>query len=408
MVEEAVRKVANESNTSGEPNDRPARGFTAGEYEGRLDRAQRLMGEQGLAVLLLTTEPEVRYFTGFLTQFWRSPTRPWFLLVPRRGKPVAVIPEIGAAAMGETWIEDIRTWPAPVPADDGVSLLAETLREVAGATGRIGVPMGPETHLRMPLRDYDALRGRLPQVDFVDGTELIRGLRMVKSEAEIGKIRYICELVSGAFAAVPGLVAAGDTEEEAFRAFTLEILGRGADEVTYLVGGAGRGGYGDIISPPSLHSLEDGDVLMFDTGSVFDGYYCDFDRNFAVGGVDDETRCAYDVLYRATDAGLAAARPGVTCAQLFERMWEVVAEFGGEESSTGRLGHGLGMQLTEWPSLMPGDETVLVPGMVLTLEPGLAMGPGRTMVHEENIVVREGGAELLTIRAPAELPAIGG
>ncbi len=70
------------------------------------------------------------------------------------------------------------------------------------------------------------------------------------------------------------------------------------------------------------------------------------------------------------------------------------------------MGHGLGMQLTEWPSLTVEDQTLLKPGMVITLEPGLEVTPGRMMVHEENIVIRSSGAELLTERAPRELPII--
>jgi Xaa-Pro aminopeptidase len=77
------------------------------------------------------------------------------------------------------------------------------------------------------------------------------------------------------------------------------------------------------------------------------------------------------------------------------------------EGNVGRMGHGLGMRLTEWPSLMPGDGTVLEPGMVITLEPGFAFAPGRMLVHEEDIVIRERGAELLTPRAPRDLPVIG-
>ncbi len=73
----------------------------------------------------------------------------------------------------------------------------------------------------------------------------------------------------------------------------------------------------------------------------------------------------------------------------------------------GRLGHGLGMQLTEWPSHAAFDDTVIEENMVLTLEPSLSYGKGgRIMVHEENIVVRAGGAELLTTRAAPELPVI--
>ena len=389
----------------------PPRGFATAEFEMRLERAQRLMREQELSALLLTTEPEVRYFTGFLTQFWQSPTRPWFLVVPAQGKPVAVIPQIGAAYMAQTWLDDIRTWPAPAPDDDGVSLLAQTLLEVAGATGRVGLPMGPETHLRMPLAHFDAIRARR-RGQFVDATALIRTLRLVKSEAEIDKIAHICDIVSRAFAALPGLIAAGDSEEAVFRAFKIEILLQGADDVPYLVGGAGPGGYADIISPPSARPLQEGDVLMLDTGSLFDGYFCDFDRNFAIGGKtaggpSATARRAYETLYRATEAGLRAARPGATCADLFHSMWRELSD--GDDSArttVGRLGHGLGMQLTEWPSLTPADHTVLAPGMVLTLEPGLTVAPGRMMVHEENIVIREDGPQLLTQRAPRELPVV--
>jgi len=72
----------------------------------------------------------------------------------------------------------------------------------------------------------------------------------------------------------------------------------------------------------------------------------------------------------------------------------------------GRMGHGLGMELTEWPSVMPGDDTLLEPGMVLTIEPGMAFVPGKEMVHEENILITEEGTRILTRRAPAEMPVI--
>ena len=125
--------------------------FPASEFETRVTRAQAMMEAANLDALLLTTEPEVRYFTGYLTRFWESPTRPWFVIVPRAGHPIAVIPSIGAPLMGQTWLSDIRTWRSPDYGDDGVSLLADALREAVPKGGRIGVPSGPETHLRLPL-----------------------------------------------------------------------------------------------------------------------------------------------------------------------------------------------------------------------------------------------------------------
>lgn len=384
----------------------PPRGFFTKEFEGRLTRAQRLMHKHNINALLLTTETEFRYFTGFLTQFWQSPTRPWFLVVPRQGKPIAVIPEIGADYLRATWIDDIRTWSSPAPKDDGVSLLAQALKETGSASGQIGVPMGRETHLRMPLADFDAIRAQLTGTAFVDATPIIRKLRLIKSAAEIAKIAHICEIVSGAFEALPDLIAIGDTELEIFQKFKIDILQRGADDVPYLVGGAGPGGYDDIISPPSERALQEGDILMLDTGSIFDGYFCDFDRNYGFGSASDAALRAYEILYQATEAGLQVAQPGAKCSDIFNSMWNIISANNDAASSVGRLGHGLGMQLTEWPSHTHFDNTVLEPGMVLTLEPGMSIGPGKMMVHEENIVIRPDGPQLLTRRAPAELPVI--
>jgi Xaa-Pro dipeptidase len=366
------------------------------------------MDRHGIDALWLTTEPEIRYFSGFLTQFWQSPTRPWFMVVPIDGKPIAVIPEIGARHMAATWLDDIRTWPAPRPADDGISLLSSALRETAGTTGRIGTLMGAETSLRMPLGDFEAVRAALLNagLDLADATPIIKGLRLVKSDAEIEKIAHICSRVSDAFSALPTLISIGDTEREIFRTFKIELLRHGADDVPYLVGGSGFDGYDNIISPPTGRASQQGDILMLDTGATFDGYFCDFDRNFAIGAPSDAAQKAYEILYRATDAGFRAASPGAKAATLFQSMSRELEAWDGSANAAGRLGHGLGMQLTEWPSLTPSDQTVLQPGMVITLEPGLEVAPGRLMVQEENIVIRDSGAELLTDRAPRELPII--
>jgi len=387
--------------------DPPPRGFPATEFEARTARAQAMMADAGLKAMLVLTEPEVRYFTGFLTPFWQSPTRPWFTVIPERGKPVAVIPAIGAECMARTWIDDIRTWSSPCPEDEGVSLLAETLREVTGGNGAVGLPMGPETALRMSLNDFHRLGDILAPMPFRDASPIIRTLRMTKTDAEIGKIRHICGVLSGVFQTLPAHLSMGMSEIDIFRTFKMLSLDAGADDVAYLVGGLGEGGYGDIISPPSERETQRGDVLILDTGASFDGYFCDFDRNYVFGETTDAAKRAHDVVWQATEAGLAAARPGNTCADLFNAMQRVMDAGGAMGNDVGRLGHGLGMQLTEWPSNTPTDMTVLKPGMVITLEPGMTFAEGKVMVHEENIVIRDGEPELLSRRAPANMPVIG-
>mmetsp|Transcript_7280 Transcript_7280/g.12201 ORF Transcript_7280/g.12201 Transcript_7280/m.12201 type:complete len:364 (-) Transcript_7280:1246-2337(-) len=363
------------------------------------------MAEAELDALLLTTEPEVRYFTGYLTRFWESPTRPWFLIVPATGDPIAVIPSIGAPLMQQSWISDIRTWRAPDYADDGVSLVCDALRETVGPQGRVGVPSGPETHIRLPRDSWNAIARALDGRAMTGDAGIMQRLRIVKSEAEVAKIRAACAIADRAFARVPEIAHAGAPLDQVFRRFQMLCLEEGADWVAYLAGAAGAGGYGDIIAPATGAALAAGDVLMLDTGAVRDGYFCDFDRNWAVGHAAPQTNDAYAKLIEASDAAFAAARPGATAADLFHVMDNVLTG-GAGGSDAGRYGHGLGMQLTEWPSLIPADQTVLEPGMVLTLEPSIDVGGGLGMVHEENIVVTENGAEYLSAPAPRRLPVI--
>ncbi|WP_417727991.1 M24 family metallopeptidase [Roseovarius sp.] len=374
------------------------RGFAVGEYRTRLRAAQADMAQAGLGAILLTTEPEIRYFTGFLTRFWESPSRPWFLVLPAAGDPVAVIPSIGAALMARSWVRDIRTWAAPDPDDDGVSLLADTLREIGGP---VGVPSGPESHLRMPLAEFERVK-RASGLAFRDDAGIVADLRAVKSEAEIAKIAHICGIAGRAFDRVTEIAQPGVPLSAVFRDFHRLLLEKGADWVPYIAGGAGPLGYADVISPADDTPLAAGDILMLDTGAVWDGYFCDYDRNFAIGRVTAEQTAAHAQLIEATAAGEEAARTGATARD----VWQAMARITGSDETSGRLGHGLGMQLTEGLSLTAKDHTILKPGMVITLEPGVELAPGRLMVHEENIVIREGRAQRLSRFATAPLPVI--
>ena len=380
------------------------RGFPPSEFEARTAAAQALMAKHDLAALLLTTETQIRYFTGYLTRFWESPSRPWFLVLPAQGKPIAVIPSIGAALMGATWIEDIRTWSAPDLTDDGVSLLAETLNEVCPADGRVGVPDGHETHVRMPLADLERIKSAIAPRQMTSDFGLTRALRLIKSEAEIVKIETACQIIARAFARVPEIACEGVPLDQIFRKFQMLCLEEGADWVPYLAGGAEQGGYTDVISPAREEPLALGDVLMLDTGLIWDGYFCDYDRNWSVGTPSPEVQSAHARLIDATQAAFEIARPGATASDLYHAMNNVLSQ-GAETTDAGRLGHGLGMSLTEWPSLIATDHTPLQAGMVLTLEPGIAVG-GKILVHEENILITEGAPRFLSPQAGPEMGVI--
>ena len=106
----------------------PPRGFDTAEFATRCALAQAAMAQADVGALLLTSEAEIRYFTGFMTQFWQSPTRPWFIVLPSSGKPVAVIPSIGAPLMRHCYIDDAISWASPAADDDGITLVADAIR----------------------------------------------------------------------------------------------------------------------------------------------------------------------------------------------------------------------------------------------------------------------------------------
>ncbi len=382
------------------------RGFEVSEFEMRTLKAQQMMAEQKLDAIFLTTEPNVRYFSGFFTQFWESPTRPWFLIVPLTGKPIAVIPEIGASGMANTWVDDIHTWASPNPVDDGISLVADILNTLPRRYGRIGATLGTESYLRMPFNDFMDLSSQLNGTRFVDIATQIHRLRSIKSNAEIEKIRKACEIAHIGFANIPDHARIGQTERDICKQMRIDMLHAGADIIKYLISGSGPDGYDSIIMGPTDRQLNKGDVLIIDVGAVYDGYFSDFDRNFAFGHPSDATLKAYTAVYEATDAGFKAARPGATTTDVYTAMWSVMEQAGALGNDVGRMGHGLGIQLTEWPSNTASDNTLLEPGMVITLEPGMMYAPGKSMVHEENLVITKNGAEYLSVRCPSEITII--
>lgn len=384
--------------------------FAAGEFANRIEAARRVMRELELDALLVTSEANFRYMTGYILQAPVQIARPRYFVLPLEGRPCAVVPTTNVAGMRQTtWLQDIRNWVAPCPEDDGVSLVADALSAPTRRFGRIGAEIGQEARLGMPVLDYLRLAKTLAPSRFVDGETVFRRIRMIKSPAEIDRIRRIARIVSESFDALPALLRIGDTEWSVCRRMQLDLILRGAHRTPHLTGVSGLDGYTNINTGPTGRVLDRGSVLTIDAGCCWDNYWCDFNRNFAFGHAGAEPARAYAALHASVEAGLAAVRPGARTRDLFAAMGGALTEVGAPGGSVGRMGHGIGLLAPEPPSINAEDDTVLEPGMVLTLEPSMSFtvnGSARIMAHEENLAVTEDGFELLTTRTPGELPVV--
>ena len=382
------------------------RGFSTAEFEERLRRARLLMQEKKFEMLLITSPHNFRYFTGLDSYFWESPTRPWFLLLSLKQDPIAIVPSIGKTALQKTWIKNVKTWQSPNPNDEGITALQDIILSIQSNKCSIGCEIGMESQLRMPVNDFQKLKTNLSDHSFVDASPLIWKLRMIKSKNELSKIKKIISIASNVFDELSKDLQIGQSEIEICNIMKKKLLDLGADHTLYMSCASGPGGYDQIICDPTEKKLQDGDILIIDTGTTLDGYFCDFDRNFGFGKIADSAKIAYDVLWLAAEAGMNSAKPGASCADISNAMLSIIHKNGISLNSVGRMGHGLGLQMTEPPSIMSNDNTVLEENMVIAIEPCLEYAPGTMLVHEENILITNNGYERLTSRTPQTIPII--
>ena len=378
--------------------------FPKEEYLKRLDNIHKKLENENIDAIVITSPANFRYFSGLDSNFWESPTRPWFLIISKNGKIKALVPSIGLSAIESTFIKDIEVWQSPNPKDEGTSLLKKIIKTFP-KNSNIGFELGMETYLRMSIKEFLKIKKDLQEYNFIDSTNIVWSLRKIKSDLEIKNIEKICSITSKVFNNLINKISLGMSEREIAAIFKKDLINNGVDYIMYLSCASGINGYNQIICNPSEKKIGDGDILIIDTGSTLNGYYCDFDRNFGFGNINQKSLDAYNKLWNATEKTLEIIKPGISCKEVYESLSKNLFS-SNVKSNVGRMGHGFGLQLTEPPSIMIDDNTILEKNMILALEPSIEIENDLMLVHEENILITQNGNRLLSSRTPKELPII--
>ena len=379
-------------------------GFPKEEYLKRLDNIHKKLENENIDAIVITSPANFRYFSGLDSNFWESPTRPWFLIISKNGKIKALVPSIGLSAIESTFIKDIEVWQSPNPKDEGTSLLKKIIKTFP-KNSNIGFELGMETYLRMSIKEFLKIKKDLQEYNFIDSTNIVWSLRKIKSDLEIKNIEKVCSITSKVFNNLINKISLGMSEREIATIFKKDLINNGVDYIMYLSCASGINGYNQIICNPSEKKIGDGDILIIDTGSTLNGYYCDFDRNFGFGNINQKSLDAYNKLWDATEKTLEIIKPGISCKEVYESLSKNLFSKN-VKSNVGRMGHGFGLQLTEPPSIMIDDNTILEKNMILALEPSIEIENDLILVHEENILITQNGNRLLSSRTPKELPII--
>jgi Xaa-Pro aminopeptidase len=376
------------------------------EHSQRLELLRGMMRERGMQAVLLGTGSNLAYFTGYPSPA-RSVPRPFFVLLPLTGDPVFFTHTGHAAEVKRfSWISDVRVYEelAHVPVESIKDALAQ--KDLLHAA--IGMELGAEQAFDYSYLEFFRLRAALPGVNIADAAPLLWALRMVKSPWEISCIRKACEITAEAYEAAFGSARGGMPERHVYLLMKDHLV-QHSDGTVFLAITSGSGNYDLVTKPPENRPLLPGDLVWMDAGCTVNGYWSDYSRAGTVGTPSDEQCYAQDAIHRITTEAVARVRPGVRASSVWEFCLRQLDALGFAITSSitqlaARVGHGLGLEMTEPPHLGPHDKTVLKAGMVITIEPGVATSYG-TFHVEENILITEDGAEVLS-RAPRILQEI--
>lgn len=372
--------------------------FTNDERLVRVERARRLMSQHKMdAIVLANSTTNTMYFANVRTG---GSERLWAIIIPAKGKPFVVCPAFERARAEESLAEgpfgagaDVLTWQED---ESPFALLAKGLKDRGLATGTVGLDEN------MKFIFANSLAKAAPGVRFVSAVPVTAGCRAIKDAHELECLRVAGAATLAVYEAVYKSLQAGMTTNDV----------RGLVQLAYaktgLMGEASLNIDEFTASPHGSRkpqTIREGSILIMDDGCVVEGYTSDITRTFVLGTPTDKMRKVFNTVRDAQTAALKAARPGLTMSEVDRAARKVISDAGygpGFKYFTHRVGHGIGMDMHEWPYLvdnnMWGDELHprLEANMTFSDEPGIYI-PGEFGVRlEDELHITAEGAELLT------------
>ena len=391
--------IAALTNRSGESTP-----ITLAEREQRLERARGLMREHQIDALVITTGTSLTYFTGLR---WGQSERLFAWTLPAKGSPFIVCPvfeqgrvrermEAKPATLPLASTTKVYTWNED---EDPYKLLAKALKENGISAGKIGVEE------RTQFAFADGIAHASPALSAVSAIPITFGCRGVKSAAELANMQLANNITLSVYAAAYKSGQPGMTNHQ-----FVELINQGY--VQSGVTGEASCQIGEYSALPhgSLQPqvIKEGEIILIDDGCFVEGYQSDISRTFVLGDATspklDKARKVFEIVNHAQLAVLAAARPGVQCQAIDAAARRVISDAGyGPDYKyfTHRVGHGIGMDMHEWPYLVRGNTQPLAAGMCFSDEPGVYI-PGEFGVRlEDDWHVTEDGGKMFTPQSPS-------
>ena len=364
----------------------------------RFDKLNAALQTSGLDAVILNPGPTLTHLTGLKFHLME---RPVVLLLAKDQTPAIVLPELE--------LQKVASLPYELQVfayTENPSEWGNVFRKATQALSLDGKRIGVEPRA-LRLLEFRYVKESAPEADYPDASDVLSGLRLRKDNAEVDAMRHAVKIAQDALEATIPSIKIGMTEKDVAAELVVQLLKQGSDpEMPFAPIVSGGPNAANPHASPSDRRLQTGDLLVVDWGAAYDGYISDLTRTFAVGTVEDEYRKIHEIVQQANAAGRAAGKPGVPCAAVDKAARDVIEQAGYGVYFTHRTGHGIGMEGHEEPYMRGDNMELLEPGMAFTVEPGIYL-PGRNGVRiEDNVVITETGADVLS-DMPREIREVG-
>ncbi len=360
----------------------------------RIEKLHAYMEQEAIEVLLITHPKNVYYFTGFLTE----PHERFMALVLIRGEdPFLFVPLLDSEKARAA--SSINRIYAHSDSENAYEVLQRLL---PSSVTRLGLE---KSHLT--AKSYEAVAEAVPANDILDIEDLLRDMRVTKSPDEIASIKRAIWVMEESLRRTLPAIAVGLTELDivAELEFQMRKLGSQGPSFSTIVLAGEKAGHPH--GEPGDRKIQAGEFLLIDAGVYVDGYVSDLTRTFAIGEVNEELKDIYDTVLQANLRGIEAVRPHAPIASVDIAARAVIENRGYGEYFVNRVGHGIGLEIHEYPSVHNKAPGELREGMVFTIEPGIYNPRVAGVRIEDNVLVTKDGVEVLTT-FPKELQIIEG
>lgn len=352
----------------------------------RINNLLAELKENNLDSVLITSKANVYYYTNYYTD---PHERVIAIYITQFHEPILIAPNMEVEdAKQAGWSYQILGYHDH---EDVWELLIDRLKKGEKLPERLGLEND-----NLSLERFYFLKRILPDTEMIDVQNILASLRVIKDESEYELLKEAAALADFGIKTGIEAIKEGVTELELIAKIEYELKKKGIQEMSFstmaLFGDSTASPHGT----PGLKKIKKGDLVLFDLGVIYKGYCSDISRTVAFQSITPEQNNIYHTVLAAEEKAIEVAQVGTEVGHLDQTARNHISQAGYEEYFPHRIGHGLGVDVHEFPSMHANNDLVLQPGMCFTIEPGIYVHQTGGVRIEDMIFMTENGPEILT------------